>query len=144
MLNPLGLKSEASGERRNNTLNKVRAAQVHVPIARIPNPFDAAQNPNYGPRPSFENVSFQTPAIDGKKQIQTQKLPFRTALQIAQETPEVIEWPCNPYVVIGGITEVDGKVKLAGKSLDRLCLWQRAGGCGIYPHGTVRQARACG
>ncbi len=36
--------------------HKVRAAQVHVAIGAIPNPFDPAQNPNYGPRPTFENA----------------------------------------------------------------------------------------
>lgn len=45
-----------------------------------------------------------------------QKLPFRTAKQIADETPDKVEWIAKPYVVLGGITEVDGKVKLAGKS----------------------------
>jgi hypothetical protein len=44
------------------------------------------------------------------------KLPFRTALQIAQETPAKVEWVAKPYVALGAITEVDGKVKLAGKS----------------------------
>jgi putative DNA primase/helicase len=33
---------------------KVRAAQVHVAIPKIASPFDPAQNPNYGPRPTFE------------------------------------------------------------------------------------------
>ena len=44
------------------------------------------------------------------------QLPFRTALQIAQETPEKVEWIAKPYVAKGAITEVDGKVKLAGKT----------------------------
>jgi hypothetical protein len=96
---------------------KVRAAQVHVPIAKIPNPFDPAQNPNYGPRPSFEKLSFHIEKEFEKKQsVPPLKLPFRTALQIANETPETIEWIAKPYVALGAITEVDGKVKLAGKS----------------------------
>lgn len=33
---------------------KVHAAQVYAPIVGIPNPFDPAQNSNYGPRPTFE------------------------------------------------------------------------------------------
>lgn len=36
---------------------KVRAAQVHVPIGKAPNPFDPLQNPNYGPKPTFEKSS---------------------------------------------------------------------------------------
>jgi len=44
------------------------------------------------------------------------KLPFRTARQIADETPDKIDWVSKPYVAFGAITEVDGKVKLAGKS----------------------------
>jgi len=36
---------------------KVHAAQVRVAIGAIPNPFDPAQNPNYGPRPSFDGAT---------------------------------------------------------------------------------------
>ena len=84
---------------------------------KIPNPFDPAQNANYGPRPSFETISAQTPNTNGQKPNQPlKKLPFRTALDIALETPEAIEWLSKPYVVLGCVTEIDGKVKLAGKS----------------------------
>ena len=38
---------------------KVHAAQVRVAIGAIPNPFDPAQNPNYGPIPKFENAPSQ-------------------------------------------------------------------------------------
>jgi hypothetical protein len=44
------------------------------------------------------------------------KLPFRTALQIAQETPDRVEWVAKPYVALGCITEATGQVKLAGKT----------------------------
>ena len=44
------------------------------------------------------------------------KLHFRTGKQIAVEAPAKVPWLVRPFVVIGGITEVDGKVKLAGKT----------------------------
>ena len=44
------------------------------------------------------------------------KLPFRTAAQIAVETPASIEWVCRPWVAAETITEVDGKIKAAGKT----------------------------
>jgi AAA domain/Toprim-like len=47
---------------------------------------------------------------------QKASLPFRTARQIAEETPEQIEWIAKPYVAKGAITEISGKVKLAGKT----------------------------
>ena len=43
-------------------------------------------------------------------------LPFRTGEQIADEVPSAIPWIAGPYVTAGTITEVDGKVKLAGKT----------------------------
>jgi len=103
-----------------NGLSKNQTAQAEALAAMItgrpPNPFDPAQNKNFGPRLSFETISAQTTHPNGHKRIEPLKLPFRTALEIAQETPEAVEWLSKPYVVIGGITEVDGKVKLAGKS----------------------------
>lgn len=42
--------------------------------------------------------------------------PFRTAAQIEEEVPPEVEWVAKPYVIMGAITEVDGKVKLAGKT----------------------------
>jgi len=98
-----------------NGFSKDQTAQAEALAAMItgrpPNPFDPSQNKNYGPR-----LSFQTPAIDEKKEKRPLKLPFQTAAEIALETPEAIEWLSKPYVVIGGITELDGKVKLGGKS----------------------------
>ena len=97
-------------------LAKAAAYPKGLPLAEIPNPFDPRQNPNFGPRPSFGNDSAPIGVEFEQKQSVAAKLPFRTALQIATETPEQIEWIAKPYVALGAITEVDGKVKLAGKS----------------------------
>jgi hypothetical protein len=43
-------------------------------------------------------------------------LPFRTARQVAEETPADIEWIAKPWVVAGAITEVVGKIKQGGKT----------------------------
>lgn len=44
------------------------------------------------------------------------KLEFRTAEQIAAESPAAVEWIARPWVSKGAITEVDGQVKSAGKT----------------------------
>lgn len=41
---------------------------------------------------------------------------FRTAREVGEETPAMVEWLAEPYLVKGSITEVDGKIKSAGKS----------------------------
>ena len=40
------------------------------------------------------------------------KLHFRTGKQIAEETPVDVPWTVPRWVVAGGITEIDGKIKL--------------------------------
>jgi len=44
------------------------------------------------------------------------KIRFRTALEVASETPAETEWIAYPYVAKGAITEVDGKIKAGGKT----------------------------
>jgi hypothetical protein len=73
-----------------------------------------------------EKVSAQTSNTESPKVGQKpsdRSLPFKTALQISQETPVETEYICTPYIVKGGITEVGGKVKLAGKTtwMTHLC-----------------------
>jgi hypothetical protein len=45
-----------------------------------------------------------------------QPLRFLSAAEIAAQTPEEVEWIAKPWVVKGGITEIDGKIKSAGKT----------------------------
>jgi hypothetical protein len=104
-------------------LNPIEQAQADTLAAIVtgkpPNPFDPRQNPNFGPRPAVENDSFHANPMGSKfekKESGPRKLPFRTALQVAKETPEETAWVAKPYVALGAITEVDGKVKLAGKT----------------------------
>jgi hypothetical protein len=42
-------------------------------------------------------------------------LRFKTAKELAEETPAVTEWVARPWVARGAITEVDGKIKAGGK-----------------------------
>lgn len=44
------------------------------------------------------------------------KLSFRTAKEVAEATPEATEWTAPPWVAKGAITEIDGKIKAAGKT----------------------------
>ena len=68
--------------------------------------------------PSIEkgSVSPQTPYMRFGQKLSERVLPFRTASQIGQETPQRVVWVVKPYVAKGAITEAGGKVKLAGKS----------------------------
>ena len=43
-------------------------------------------------------------------------LPFRTGAEIERETPAQVAWIARPWVAAGASTELDGKVKLAGKT----------------------------
>ena len=47
---------------------------------------------------------------------QETKLRFRTAKEIAETTPANVPWVARPWVVQGAITELDGKIKAAGKT----------------------------
>jgi Bifunctional DNA primase/polymerase, N-terminal/AAA domain/Primase C terminal 1 (PriCT-1) len=43
-------------------------------------------------------------------------LLFKTARQVAEETPADVDWIARPWSAKGAITEIDGKVKAAGKT----------------------------
>ena len=43
-------------------------------------------------------------------------LPFRTAAEIERETPPEVNWVARPWVAEGALTELDGKIKLSGKT----------------------------
>jgi hypothetical protein len=43
-------------------------------------------------------------------------LHFKSGAEIAKETPAEVPWVVRPFVAFGTITEIDGKVKLAGKT----------------------------
>jgi hypothetical protein len=47
---------------------------------------------------------------------ETKALVFKTARQVAAETPAEVEWIVRPWLAKGAITEIDGKVKAAGKT----------------------------
>ena len=49
-------------------------------------------------------------------EVETIDLKFRTGKQIEDEVPVDIPWIVRPYIAAGAITEIDGKVKLAGKT----------------------------
>ena len=44
------------------------------------------------------------------------KIQFRTAADIARQTPDEVAWIAFPWIAKGSITEVAGKIKAAGKS----------------------------
>jgi hypothetical protein len=46
----------------------------------------------------------------------TPPLPFRTAAQIGRETAADVQWAVRPWLAFGAATELDGKIKVAGKT----------------------------
>src|SRR5438105_11053969 len=55
-------------------------------------------------------------AASGKQGSGGKKLPFLTAAEFAKKAPEEVPWIVSPWVAQGCLTELDGKVKLAGKT----------------------------
>jgi len=43
-------------------------------------------------------------------------IPFRTAREIAEQTPEDVDWLAPPWVAAGAITELTGRAKASGKT----------------------------
>jgi hypothetical protein len=70
------------------------------------------------PAASNENLSAATPVVAAET-----NLRFRTAREVADETPAGIDWTAPKWVARGAITEVDGKIKSAGKTtwITHLC-----------------------
>ena len=73
----------------------------------------------------FINVNAGTPGtlvnntpqqVSTLAQTRAPRLRFRTAADIANDTPQSVPWIVEGWVAEGSITEVDGKVKLAGKT----------------------------
>ena len=62
-----------------------------------------------------ELLAYAAIAFNGKVRNES-SLIFRTAAQIAQETPSDVDWIAAPWVAAGSITEIAGKVKAAGKT----------------------------
>lgn len=48
--------------------------------------------------------------------------PFRTAREIGEAVPEVVDWLAHGYVARGAVTELDGKPKVSGKTTLMLAL----------------------
>jgi hypothetical protein len=65
---------------------------------------------------SEQDVVVAKPAPEGDRVGAETKLEFRTAEQIATESPNGVDWIARPWVAKGAITEVDGQVKAAGKT----------------------------
>jgi hypothetical protein len=62
-------------------------------------------------RVSFHSSEYKDGVADERK-----PLLFKTAREVAQETPAEVDWIAPPWTARGAITEVDGKIKAAGKT----------------------------
>jgi hypothetical protein len=71
---------------------------------------------NYKPNPEF-SIGDKKLSSDHKVEVAEERnLPFKTARQVAEETPAKVEWIARPWFAKGCITEVDGKIKAGGKT----------------------------
>jgi hypothetical protein len=66
--------------------------------------------------PAADGADAPPAGVTGATGAAPPRLPFRTARELAAETPEVVEWVAEPWVALGCITELDGRPKTAGKT----------------------------
>lgn len=81
-------------------LDETEVRRIAESVARYP----------AGPREGIHSATYR------KGGPAERKLTFRTAREIAAETPEEPDWIARPWVAAGAVTEVDGKAKAAGKT----------------------------
>jgi AAA domain len=69
---------------------------------------------NYEPNPEF--AVKKDSSVYRDEVAEERNLPFKTARQVAEETPAKVEWIGPPWFAKGCITEIDGKIKAGGKT----------------------------
>ena len=78
----------------------------------------ARQAETYAPAPEIEAgkvAKIYSAAL--KEEVPAERIiAFRTAREVAALTPDKTEWIVPPYVAVGAITELDGKIKAGGKT----------------------------
>ena len=75
----------------------------------------AASVARYAPDTEASDIIHSSVPRDGVAD-ERKTLLFQTARQVAEETPAEVDWIARPYLAKGAITEVDGKIKAAGKT----------------------------
>jgi Bifunctional DNA primase/polymerase, N-terminal/AAA domain/Primase C terminal 1 (PriCT-1) len=102
--------------RREASAEAIEAALLAENLERCQPPLDesevltiAASVSRYSPE------SAESPLVEDENSTPI-NLPFRTAAEIEVETPAEVDWVARPWVAAGASTELDGKVKLAGKT----------------------------
>jgi hypothetical protein len=83
-----------------------------LPIRSAPLGMDGWNESIRGTSRSSEIHSAQGSRHIGAERI----LQFQTAREFAESTPTEVEWIAGPWVAVGAITGVDGKIKAAGKT----------------------------
>ena len=73
--------------------------RIAISIARYEPPTNKQSAAAYGNGVAAENI-----------------LKFYTASEIATQVPKEVSWIARPWIARGAITEIDGKVKVAGKT----------------------------
>ena len=97
-----------------------RRRTVEKALKQITETYDWPRDGGVG----FDSSTYRDKGVD-----ETNILPFKSARQAAREAPAEVEWLARPYVAKGAITEIDGKIKAAGKTtfISHLCACVAAG-----------------
>ena len=108
-----------------HSLHGVAASVKVLPLPGLPDKGDVSDwlDAGHGKEEFLALVS-KAPLWDPKKSFcppkvdvwAERKIQFRTAADIARQTPEEVDWIAFPWIAKGSITEVAGKIKAAGKS----------------------------
>jgi hypothetical protein len=89
----------------------INAKMCRPPLPNLEVQTIAASVSRYAAEEDFYSSAPREGVADERK-----TLVFKTARQVAEETPEEVDWIARPWLAKGAITEVDGKIKAAGKT----------------------------
>jgi hypothetical protein len=93
-----------------------RPGYCHSTIEKALSSLTETYTPDDGARMVVGNGSnILSAALKGEVSAE-RKIKFRTAKEVAAETPARTDWAAFPYLAKGAITEVDGKIKAGGKT----------------------------
>ena len=102
--------------RREASAEAIEAALLAENLERCQPPLDESEVLTIAASVSQYPPDRTAPAQTEDENSTPINLPFRTGDEIERETPPEVDWVARPWVAAGASTELDGKVKLAGKT----------------------------
>ena len=101
---------------RGFTVEAITKALAIENLAKCVPPLDSEEVEGIAKGVTRYPAELNTPKGNVPPALPSAGLRFLTAADIANETAEVVQWVAEPYVASGSITELDGKIKAAGKT----------------------------